>query len=246
MDTIVVNDVHKTFPNGAKAVQGISLSIRKGEIFGVLGPNGAGKTTLQNMISTLLQPDRGEIYILGQPVSKATNAIRLRMNLCSGNANFAWSLTIRENLRFYAMLYGMRGQAREARIDQLIEAFALNKFADRRFDEVSTGTKQRMALAKSLLNEPEVLLLDEPTVGLDPDIAMRVRQHIRDYHERTRCTLVLTTHYMQEAQELCDRAAFVREGKILALGTPDELKAQSNVANMEAVFLELAKSDDAR
>jgi ABC-2 type transport system ATP-binding protein len=241
MNAVSVQNVYKSYPNGVRAVQGLSLEIQKGEIFGILGPNGAGKTTLLNMISTLLKPDAGDIVILGESVLRSSRRIRQRMNLCSGNANFAWSLTIRENLRFYALLYGMRGGAREAKINTLIEAFGLTAFADRRFDEVSTGTKQRMALAKALLNDPEVLLLDEPTVGLDPDIAKRVREYIRDYHRKSGCTLLLTTHYMQEAQELCQRVAFVREGKILALGTPEELKAQVNAENMEGVFLELAK-----
>lgn len=240
-EVVSIKNVYKTFPNGAKAVQGLSLDIRKGEIFGVLGPNGAGKTTLLNMISTLLLPDEGEIWILGESVLRAPNRIRSQMNFCSGHANFAWSLTVRENLRFYALLYGLRAPAREQKIEALIQAFDLVSFADRRFDEVSTGTKQRMALAKSLLNDPAVLLLDEPTVGLDPDIALRVRQYIVQYHRKSGCTVILTTHYMQEAQELCERIAFVREGRVLALGTPDELKAKVKAEDMEGVFLELVK-----
>lgn len=241
MDAVRISEVHKTYPNGARALQGVSLSIEKGEIFGVLGPNGAGKTTLLNMIATLLLPDQGDIQILGESVRSLSNSARGRMNMCSGNANFAWSLTVRENLRFYAMLYGLRGQARESRLNTLLDAFELSKFADRRFDEVSTGTKQRLALAKALLNRPEVLLLDEPTVGLDPDVAKKVRDHILEFHKQSGATLVLTTHYMQEAELLCDRIAFIREGKILALGTPDELKARLRLQNMEEVFLELAR-----
>jgi ABC-2 type transport system ATP-binding protein len=241
VDAIVVQNARKTYPNGTQALQGISLNIAQSEIFGVLGPNGAGKTTLLNMISTLLLPDSGEITILGDSVFKAPDRIRHRINLCSGNANFAWSLTVRENLRFYAMLYGLRGKAREAKINALIEAFSLSSYADRRFDEVSTGTKQRLALAKALINDPPVLLLDEPTVGLDPDIAQRVREYILDYHKKSHCTVVMTTHYMPEAQMLCERIAFIREGKILALGTPDQLKAQVQAKDMEGVFLELAR-----
>ena len=128
-------------------------------------------------------------------------------------------------------------RAGTARVDE-VDAVT---FADRRFDEASTGTKQRMALAKALINDPQVLLLDEPTVGLDPDIARRVREYIREFHRQTRCTLILTTHYMPEAQMLCERIAFIREGKILALGTPDQLKAQVNAKDMEGVFLELAR-----
>lgn len=217
------------------------MGVPKGEIFGVLGPNGAGKTTLLNCISTLLVPDEGDIRIFGASILHAGGRIRERMNLCSGNANFAWSLTIRENLRFYAMLYGLRGPVRENKINQLLETFSLGPFADRRFDEVSTGTKQRLALAKAMINDPELLLLDEPTVGLDPDIALRVRRHIAEYHRRTGCTILLTTHYMPEAEMLCERVAFVRDGKVLALGTPVELQQKLNAKDMEGVFLELAR-----
>jgi ABC-2 type transport system ATP-binding protein len=241
MDAVSVIKIRKTYPNGTCALQEISLNIAQGEIFGVLGPNGAGKTTLLNSISTLLLPDSGEITILGDSVLSHPDRVRQKINLCSGNANFAWSLTIRENLRFYAMLYGLRGKIREEKIVSLIEAFGLTAFADRRFDEASTGTKQRMALAKALLNDPQILLLDEPTVGLDPDIAQRVRDYILEYHRKTQCTLILTTHYMPEAQMLCQRIAFIRDGKILALGTPDQLKVQVNAKDMEGVFLGLAR-----
>lgn len=241
MDAVVVKNIKKTYPNGTCALQGVDLTIAQGEVFGVLGPNGAGKTTLLNSISTLLLPDSGDITILGESAIDHPDRIRQKINLCSGNANFAWSLTIRENLRFYAMLYGLWGKVREAKVASLIEAFGLTSFADRRFDETSTGTKQRMALAKALINDPQVLLLDEPTVGLDPDIAQRVRQYIQEFHKRTHCTLILTTHYMPEAQMLCERIAFIRDGKVLALGTPAELKAKVKAEDMEGVFLELAR-----
>ena len=241
MDAVIVKEVFKTFSSGARALQGVSLTIHSGEIFGILGPNGAGKTTLMNTLSTLLLPDAGGVQILGENALTAPERIRSRINLCSGNANFAWSLTVRENLRFYAMLYGWRGKPRETKLDALLQAFSLEAFADRRFDEISTGTKQRMALAKALLNEPELLLLDEPTVGLDPDVAQKVRQYVKDFHDRTGSTLVLTTHYMQEAESLCERIAFIREGKILALGTPEELKARVKADDLEGVFLELAR-----
>jgi ABC-2 type transport system ATP-binding protein len=242
MDAAVeIRNVHKTFPNGARALQGVSLSVRQGEIFGILGPNGAGKTTLLNCISTLLVPDQGEITILGESVRHSHASIRRRMNLCSGNANFPWSLTLRENLRFYAMLYGLRGASRERKIDELLVDFSLESYADRRFDEVSTGTKQRLALAKSMINDPELLLLDEPTVGMDPDISLRVRRHIAEYHKRTGCTLLLTTHYMPEAQMLSERIVFIRDGQVKAEGTPAELQTNLKADDMEGVFLELVK-----
>lgn len=242
MDIAVdIRDVQKTFPNGAKALQGISLKVERGEIFGILGQNGAGKTTLLNTISTLLAPDVGDVLVFGQSVRNADRLIRRRMNLCSGNANFPWSLTLRENLRFYAMLYGVEKKARETKIEELLDALSLSAFADRRFDEVSTGTKQRMALAKAMINNPELLLLDEPTVGLDPDIALRVRRYIADYHKKTQCTVLITTHYMPEAQLLCSRVAFIRDGGVLEMGTPEELQKRFRVKDMEGVFLELAK-----
>jgi len=241
MLAISVKDVQKTFPNGVRALQGISLSVEKGEVFGVLGPNGAGKTTLLNIMATLLLPETGTVDILGLSALSQPKEVRSRMNLCSGNANFAWSLTIRENLRFYGMLYSLTPPAREKKLDELIMAFGLEPYADRRFDEVSTGTKQRLALAKSIINDPELLLLDEPTVGMDPDIALRVRRHIADYHKRTGCTVLLTTHYMPEAEMLCGRIAFIRDGQVRALGTPAELRHKLNAKDMEGVFLELAK-----
>ncbi len=241
MFAISIADVCKTYPNDVQALRGVSLAVEKGEIFGILGPNGAGKTTLLNILATLLVPDRGTLDILGFSALTQSKELRIRMNLCSGNANFAWSLTLRENLRFYAMLYGLSYAAREKKLDELIQAFALKPYADRRFDEVSTGTKQRMALAKSIINDPELLLLDEPTVGMDPDIALKVRRYIADYHARTGCTILLTTHYMPEAEMLCGRVAFVRDGRVRALGTPAELRAKLNAKDMEGVFLELAK-----
>ncbi len=241
MLAISIQDVFKTYPNGVQALQGVNLSVQKGEVFGVLGPNGAGKTTLLNIMATLLVPETGKVEILGLSALSHPKVVRGKMNLCSGNANFAWSLTIRENLRFYAMLYGLPPATREKKLDELITAFGLEPYADRRFDEVSTGTKQRMALAKSIINDPEILLLDEPTVGMDPDIALKVRRYILDYHTRTGCTVLLTTHYMPEAEILCQRIAFVREGQVRALGTPAELRQKLNAKDMEGVFLELAK-----
>jgi len=241
MLAVEIKDVQKTYPNGVKALQGVSLSVEKGEIFGVLGPNGAGKTTLLNIMSTLLVPETGTVNILGLSALSQSDEVRSLMNLCSGNANFAWSLTIRENLRFYGMLYGLKSAARERKLDELITAFGLEAYAERRFDEVSTGTKQRMALAKSIINDPQLLMLDEPTVGMDPDIALKVRRYIADYQRRTGCTVLLTTHYMPEAEMLCGRVAFVRDGQVRALGTPDELRNKLNAKDMEGVFLELAK-----
>jgi ABC-2 type transport system ATP-binding protein len=202
----------------------VSLSIDEGEIFGILGPNGAGKTTLMSIFSTLIRPDSGRLEVFGLDAQKKTHAVRERINISSGNPNFPWSLTVRENLNHSAMLYGLYGRDLMRAVDEAILAFELEAHADSKFETLSTGTKQRVSLAKSILNRPEILFLDEPTSGLDPDMALKTRALIKKIYQEQEITVVLTTHYMPEAEELCDRIAFLREGSLIALGTPGELK----------------------
>lgn len=202
----------------------VSLSIDEGEIFGILGPNGAGKTTLMSIFSTLIRPDSGRLEVFGLDAQKKTHAVRERINISSGNPNFPWSLTVRENLTHSAMLYGLYGRDLTKSVDEAISAFELEPHADSKFETLSTGTKQRVSLAKSILNRPEILFLDEPTSGLDPDMALKTRALIKKIYQEQEITVVLTTHYMPEAEELCDRIAFLREGSLIALGTPGELK----------------------
>ncbi len=244
---INVKNVSKTFYRGVlkrkrtKALDNVSLEIKKGELFGVLGPNGAGKTTLLNILSTLLFPDEGSVRILGKDIFRDHENIRNRLNMSSGNPNFPWSFTVEEILYFYGMLYGLKRNYLKKKIEDCIEWFGLEEFRKKRFDELSTGTKQKLSLAKSLLNDPEILFLDEPTVGLDPDIAYRIRNFIRTLHREKEITIILTTHYMHEAETMCERIAFINKGKIVALGTIDDLKAQVKAKNLEEVFLELVK-----
>ncbi|MGQ9618583.1 MAG: ABC transporter ATP-binding protein [Candidatus Aminicenantia bacterium] len=246
---IEVIKVSKTFIRGfpkrkkIRALEGVSLEVRKGEIFGLLGPNGAGKTTLLNILSTLLLPDEGTARILGRDIFHDHYKIRNRLNMSSGNPNFPWSFTVEEILYFYGMLYGLRRKELKEKIENCIEWFGLHDFRKKRFDELSTGTKQKISLAKSLLNEPEVLFLDEPTVGLDPDIAYKIRNLILNLHREKNMTIILTTHYMHEAEMMCGRIAFINKGKIIASGTIDGLKAQIGAKNLEEVFLELVKQD---
>jgi ABC-2 type transport system ATP-binding protein len=202
----------------------VSLSIDEGEIFGILGPNGAGKTTLMSIFSTLIRPDSGRLEVFGLDAQKKTHAVRERINISSGNPNFPWSLTVRENLTHSAMLYGLYGRDLTKSVDEAISAFELEPHADSKFETLSTGTKQRVSLAKSILNRPEILFLDEPTSGLDPDMALKTRALIKKIYQEQEITVVLTTHYMPEAEELCDRIAFLREGSLIALGSPGELK----------------------
>ncbi|MBP1700807.1 MAG: transporter, ATP-binding protein, partial [Deltaproteobacteria bacterium] len=178
---ISAEGIFKTFRSGwwkkrqREALKGVDLRIEEKEIFGILGPNGAGKTTLLSILCTLLLPDRGSVRILGMDGLSAGHQIRKRVNMVSGNANFLWSLTVKENLHYYGMLYGLTGKEREKKVETLIDIFNLADHRNIPFDELSTGTKQRLSLAKSLINDPEVLFLDEPTVGLDPDVSIRIR-----------------------------------------------------------------------
>lgn len=246
---IKIDGVSKTFDSlnnthtKVKALDEVSLDVFQGEILGVLGPNGAGKTTLLNILSTLLLSDEGNVEILGIPVVPR-NFYRLRqlINMSSGYPNYPWSLTIEENLNFYGKLYGLNKKERKARIDDLIEMFNLQEFARRRFEELSSGTKQRLSLAKALLNKPQVIFLDEPTLGLDPDIAVKTREIILKIIRDFKVTAILTTHYMQEAEEMCERIAFLKQGRLLRLATPKELKLAHGKDNLEEVFIEIAQS----
>ena len=240
-------DLRKTYVSSItrqpiRALDGASLSVEPGEIFGILGPNGAGKTTCLNCLSLLLKPDSGEIRIFGQDVRRARRQIRSRLNMSSGNANFPWCMTVRELLKFYGYLYGLWGKKLAARIEELASVLELEHFLYRRFDELSTGSKQRLALAKALLNDPELLFLDEPTIGLDPHVSIKLRGFIQKLNRERGITILLTTHYMAEAEQLAHRIAFLQRGQVLALGTPDELKKQVTAKNMEEVFVQLTRS----
>jgi ABC-2 type transport system ATP-binding protein len=210
----------------------VDLQIEEGEIFGILGPNGAGKTTLLSILSTLLLPDRGKIEILGMDGLQNGHRIREKVNSSSGNANFLWSLTVRENLHFYGMLYGLTGNRREEKVNALIKLFNLEEHRDATFDRLSTGMKQRLSLAKSLLNDPAVLFLDEPTVGLDPSVSIMIREQVRSIQKEREMTVLLTTHNMKEAEFLCNRIAFLKNGEILTTGTAEDLKRMVRMGDL--------------
>jgi ABC-2 type transport system ATP-binding protein len=214
--------------------------VPRGTIYGLLGPNGAGKTTLLSILATLLLPDSGSATILGHDVVRDAFAIRRRLNMASGNASFVWSLRPGEVLAFYGRLYGLHGRALRSRVNELLERFELLPHLRTEYNELSTGLKQRLALAKALLNDPEVLFLDEPTLGLDPDVSIRIRAQIAELRRERNTTIILTTHYMREAEELCDRIAFIKGGRILAEGSADELKRQIRIGDVVALRLEPA------
>ena len=227
------------------ALNGASIDVAQGEIFGILGPNGAGKTTLLNCLSLLLRPDEGQVVLFGQAATGSSWRMRSRLNMSSGNANFPWCMTVREILKFYGYLYGLFGKALSLKVDGLLDLLELKPYKDRRFDELSTGTKQRLALAKALVNSPEVLFLDEPTIGLDPDVSIKLRAFIQRINRENKITVLLTTHYMPEAEQLAHRIAFLQKGQVMAQGAPSELKSQLVAKNMEEVFLQLSRRQEA-
>jgi ABC-2 type transport system ATP-binding protein len=244
MLAVEARDLVKRFHSGwprrrtTEALAGASLEVPRGAIYGLLGPNGAGKTTLLSILVTLLLPDAGVARVLGHDVVEDGAAVRGRINLASGNASFLWSLRPSEVLAFYGRLYGLGGRALRTRIDELIERFELTSHRKTEYNALSTGFKQRLALAKALLNDPEVLFLDEPTLGLDPDVSARIRAQIAELRRTRGTTIILTTHYMREAEELCDTIAFIKHGRILAQGTPDLLKRQIRLGEVIALKLD--------
>jgi len=236
--------LQKTFRGGwfgrrrTTALRGATLQVPRGAIFGLLGPNGAGKTTLLSILATLLLPDGGSAAVLGHDVVREPFAIRRRLNMASGNASFVWSLRPAEILTFYGRLYGLSGKTLRDRVEELIERSELGPHRRTEYNELSTGLKQRLAFAKALLNDPEVLFLDEPTLGLDPDVSVRIRAQVAELRRERGTTIILTTHYMREAEELCDTIAFIKGGRILAQGSADELKRRIRIGEVIALRLD--------
>jgi ABC-2 type transport system ATP-binding protein len=244
MLAVDARDLVKTFRSGwlrkrrTEALRGASLRVPRGAIVGLLGPNGAGKTTLLSILATLLLPDAGSATVLGHDIVRDPFAVRRRLNMASGNASFVWSLRPAEVLSFYGRLYGLSGAVLRRRVEELIERSELGPHRRTEYNELSTGLKQRLAFAKALLNEPEVLFLDEPTLGLDPDVSIRIRAQIAELRRERGTSIILTTHYMREAEELCDTIAFIKGGRILAEGSADALKRQIRIGDVIALRLD--------
>jgi len=207
------------------AVDRVTLQVREGELFGLLGPNGAGKTTLIKLLCTLIVPTAGHARILRHDL-REENAIRRAIGLSTGNErSFFWRLSGRENLLFFAALYGLSpGQARQ-RVDEVLRQMGMSAWADQRFDSYSTGQRQRLSIARALLHRPRVLFLDEPTRSLDPTATHRLHELIlNDLRRGEGMTIFLTTHRLEEAEKLCDRIAIMHRGQVRACGTVEELR----------------------
>ena len=211
------------------AVDAVDLKVPAGALVGLLGPNGAGKTTLLKCLTTLLVPDSGTAFVNGYDVSAEADAVRTSVNLVGSThwAGFDWGLTVRENLEFFGTLYHVERTALKTRMGEVLELVGLSEHADDTPGDLSSGERQKMLLAKGFLIDAPILLLDEPTVGLDPRSSHEVRTYIREVLAREQClTVVLSTHHMFEAQELCDRVAVMDSGRIIAYDAPSALCAQ--------------------
>jgi ABC-2 type transport system ATP-binding protein len=223
-DVITVRGLVKRYGD-LEAVRGIDLDVRRGEIFGFLGPNGAGKTTTISVLCTLAEASAGTAIVAGCDVATDADEVRARIGLVFQDPSLDDQLTARENLMFHARIYGVPRAARRQRIDTCLETVGLADRAAASVKTFSGGMKRRLEVARGILHAPEVLFLDEPTQGLDPQTRARVWDHLRGVRARTRTTIFMTTHYMEEA-EWCDRIAIIDHGRIVALGAPEKLKAQ--------------------
>ncbi|MEW6083482.1 MAG: ABC transporter ATP-binding protein [Chloroflexota bacterium] len=208
------------------ALEGVNLTVERGELFGLLGPNGAGKTTLIKILTTLLAPTSGWARVAGQDVSQTPHLVRPRINMVSGGESSGYGLlTVRENLWMFSQFYGMNSKVANERIVELLTMVGLEDRIHTKSSDLSTGLRQKMNIVRGFLTDPEVLFLDEPTLGLDVGASRDVRKLIRGWLDANESrTLLLTTHYMVEAEELCDRVAIINKGKVLACDTPANLK----------------------
>ena len=236
---IEVKNLTKRF-NGFTAVDHITFNVKKSEIFGLLGPNGAGKTTTIRMLSTLTRPTEGSAKIGGYDIVKQDNKVRQLIGLVSEKMIMYDRLTAKENLSFFGKLYNIPKTILNQRIDELLDLVQLTQWKDSKVGTFSTGMKQRMNVVRALLNLPQVLFLDEPTLGLDPQSTVEVREFIKKINQENKTTIILTTHMMNEADILCDRIGIIDHGKIASLDTPTNLKKSISGINTTILTLEIA------
>ena len=235
---LAVERLVKTY-GGTNAVDGISFAVRRHELVGLLGPNGAGKTTTINMVLGVLEPTAGAIAIDGVDLARDRARALARTNFAAVYAPLPGNLTVLQNLRFFGRIYSV--ERLEARIDALLERFDIGRFRHTKCGLLSSGEQTRVCLAKALLNEPTLLLLDEPTASLDPATARDLREAIRAVARETNGGILWTSHNMYEVEEVCDRVLFLSQGRILLEGDPRELPAQHGAASLEELFIRVAR-----
>ncbi len=238
---IAVSGLTKIY-KASPAVDGISFAVRRGSITGLLGGNGAGKTTTIAMIMGLVLPTSGEVEVLGHKMPDESAAVLGRMNFESPYVDMPMRLTVRQNLTIFGRLYAVHDL--KARIAELASDLDLTEFLDRANGKLSAGQKTRVALAKALINDPELLLLDEPTASLDPDTADWVRGHLERYRKRRGATILLASHNMLEVERLCDRVIIMKRGRLEDDDSPAQIMARYNRSTLEEVFLDVARGRD--
>jgi ABC-2 type transport system ATP-binding protein len=235
---IVVTDLAKSYGT-VEAVKGISFAVRRGTTTALLGGNGAGKTTTLSMLLGVLTPSAGRIFVLGDEMPIRRHRILPRINFTSPYVDLPKRLTVRQNLSVFADLYGLR-HAKD-RIDAVARDCDLLELMKRPYGSLSAGQRTRVSLAKAVLNEPDVLLLDEPTASLDPDVGDRMRTYLELYQHRTGCTMLLASHHMGEVERMCDDVIMLRAGVVVGQGSPRDLIARYGRESMEEVFLDIAR-----
>jgi ABC-2 type transport system ATP-binding protein len=237
---IEVRNLTKVFNNDIRAVDSINFEIKKGEIFGFLGPNGAGKTTTINMLCTLMKPTGGGATVCGYNIIKQANEVRECIGIVFQDTTLDDQLTARENLELHGRLYGLKKSKMEKRIDEVLGLVELNDRANSIVKTFSSGMQRRLEIARGLIHYPQFLFLDEPTLGLDPQTRKHVWDYIIKLKKEREITIFLTTHYMEEADELCDRVAIIDHGKIIALDTPKNLK---DGLGGDTIILDISEDD---
>jgi ABC-2 type transport system ATP-binding protein len=238
MTAIKVRSLIKDFDT-LRAVNDINLTVPQGQIVALLGGNGAGKTTTISMLLGILLPTAGQIEVLGTDMTRNRYQVLHRMNFTSPYVDIPHRLTVIQNLKVYAKLYGVARPAQ--RLDEISTLFDLGPLMNRRFGSLSAGQKTRVSLAKALINNPELLLMDEPTAALDPDTADRMRKTLLDYQRARNATIFMSSHNMPEVEKLCDRVLMMRNGRIVDDGTPDVLIDKYGRNSLEEVFIHIAR-----
>jgi ABC-2 type transport system ATP-binding protein len=233
-----IRDLTKRYPNGVEALRGVSLTLEPGEFFGLLGPNGAGKSTLISCTTGLARPTSGSIRVFGHDAVGHDGDARLAVGLAPQDINLDWFLTVAETLDYHGGYFGMKRRERRERTAELLDAFALNDKRDERTRTLSGGMKRRLVLARALMHRPRLLILDEPTAGVDVELRLELWQYVQRINAEG-TTILLTTHYLEEAEQLCDRVAFIDKGTVVAQGTSAELGAQFGADTLEDAYLTL-------
>ena len=234
---IVINNLTKKFED-ITAVDGLSLEVEKGELFGLLGPNGAGKTTTINILCGLLEPTSGSVSVRGYDVQKEPQKVKKLIGVCTQETAVYPYLTGRENVEFFGNLHTMSKESLKQNTDTLLEKLGLVEDARRRVGKYSGGMKRRINLIMALVHDPEIAFLDEPTVAMDPQSRHAVWDFIKELKKQGK-TVILTTHYMEEAEALCDRVGIIDKGKVIALGSPEGLIKSNEAHDLEDVFIKL-------